>query len=167
MKYWPQIRLQHAFSFRNICSVWWSYLQASQHKRLVHLNGAKLYRVLISTCLSSVLGARAWGMREEQVGSFLSLFGVGQMRKGWRAGSQQNLKERRSCLPASSFLGPCAAIPLHIPPNHPRPHLAPQPETLATLMTSLKREQNLSSFRGGISFQNSCLGLGKGAGSVK
>lgn len=46
------------------------------------LNGAKLYRVLISTCLSSVLGARAWGMIEEQVGSFLSLFGVGQMRKG-------------------------------------------------------------------------------------
>ena len=73
------------------------------------LNKAKLYKAQISTCLSSVLGERADGRREVQAGSFLSLFWVGQVRKGWRAGSRQNLKEGEACAcqPPLSLGPPC------------------------------------------------------------
>ena len=118
------------------------------------LNGAKLYRALISTCLSSVLVARAGGMREEQAGSFLSLFRVGQVRKGWRAGSRQNLKEGEVCACQSplSFWVPVLSPPLHIPPSHPRPTLLLK-ETLGSTINDLTQKAEPEFLQGRSSFR--------------
>lgn len=132
------------------------------------LNVAKLYRALISTCLSSVLGARAEGWRDEQAGSFLSLFWVGRVRRGWRAGSRQKSQRRQSLyLPASSlhFITralwvPCAVIPSSHPAV-PDPGLPAPQRTLDSTISYLTRQSEPEFLQG------SCLGLQKEAGSVK
>ena len=106
----------------------------------------KLRRILIGTCLRSVLG-QGQLVRKERAGSFLFLFWVRWVRGRQRAGSRQNLQEGKACTcqPSLSFAShalfgsPVMSSPLHILPSQTQACFAPQ-RTLCSTITSLTQQ---------------------------